>query len=64
MRVDKKKLDLWRAKRCMSSRELENAAKVSSVTLAKIGKRDTNAVVVGKLARALGIEPEELLADE
>lgn len=64
MRVDKKKLDLCRAKKCMSAKDMLKAANVSSVTISKIDTKEINAVVVGKLARALGVEPEEILADE
>lgn len=64
MKIDKRKLDLCRAKKCMTTKDLLKEAKVSSVTISKIGTKETKALVVGKLARALDVEPEDILADE
>ena len=62
MRIDKEKLDLILARRCMCISELRN--KFSTVTLTRINSGENVQVkTVGRLANALDCDPQELIAD-
>lgn len=64
MKIDKRKFDLLRAKRCMTTQQLAKAANVSTATIYSIGKTaETKAVIVGKFAKALGVEPEDIIEE-
>ncbi len=62
MKLDKNKLELARAKKCMTVKALANAAKVSCTPI--VNCEHVNAVTAGKIAKALGVPVEELLAEE
>lgn len=64
MRIDKSALELLRAKNCMSASELTRVAKISSGTLQRAQNGDVNPKVVGKLAAALGVDPEDIIVKE
>lgn len=63
MLISIERLNLAQAKACMSSKELQEAAKISDVTLSRIrnGEQKPRLQTIGKLARALGIDPAELI---
>lgn len=65
MKVNKKKMQIALARKCMS---LSEAAKVAdmpyqSVLNAQKG-RGISPVTLGKIARALGVDPEEIVDNE
>lgn len=64
MKIDRKKFELARARSCKGQKELEAAGiprgTLSSVMTGKSMRPET----VGRIARALGIDVTEILADE
>lgn len=62
MKLSKNKLELFRAKKCMTVRELAKAARVSCSPIVNCDK--VNPVTAGKIAKALDVDVEELLAEE
>lgn len=63
MKIDKAKLDMALAKRCINLRSLR--ADMSAQTLSRIRQgADVRPATLGKLARALGCNPAELIAEE
>ena len=63
MKIDKRKFELLRAKKVMSIKDLSEAAGVSSATICNYTD-DVNPVSLGKIARALNVEPEDIIVDE
>jgi transcriptional regulator with XRE-family HTH domain len=66
MEVDTEKLKKLRRRRVLSMRELEELSGVSHNTIWRIEARRQGAHprTIRKLAKALGVEPEELLREE
>lgn len=66
MEVDTQKLKELRRRRVLSMRELEGLSGVSHNTIWRIesGRQGAHPRTVRKLAKALGVEPEELLREE
>ena len=64
MKIDKRKLDLCRARKCMSSQQLLKLSRVSTSTLYGTKGKEVSALTVGKIAAALGVDPEEIVVDE
>ena len=66
MEVDTKKLKELRRRRGLSMRELEELSGGSHNTIWRIesGRQGAHPKTIRKLAKALGVEPEELLKKE
>lgn len=65
MKLDKKKVEIAMARACMSYTELSEAAGIGPKNLrTTLGKSDSRPVTVGRIARALGVDVLEILADE
>ena len=65
MKVDRKKLELAMARACMNSADLPAAAGLPRPTVqnAIVGK-GIRPGTLGRIARALGVDPAELLKEE
>lgn len=63
MQIDGNKLKMVLIRKCWSVSELARRAEVSPATLSHIINKGgiSNTATVGKISRALGIEPPELL---
>lgn len=66
MKINKAKLDLILAKKCMGVLELAEISNVAKAILYKIGKPDANLrpISVGKIAKALEVDVTELIEQE
>ena len=64
MKLDKFKLDLYRAKRGISIKDLAKKAGVSVNVLCKPQGASIPALALGRIAKALGVDPEELIIEE
>lgn len=66
MRIDEKKLKIAMARACMNRNDLVKASGVALGTLCGISAKGGKAAVitVGKLAKALGCDVTEILADK
>lgn len=66
MEVDTERLRELRRRRVLSMRELEELSGVSHNTIWRIeaGRQGAHPRTIRKLAKALGVEPEELLKKE
>ena len=65
MKADRKKLELAMARACMESADLPAAAGLPRPTVqnAIVGK-SVRPVTLGRIAKALGVDPAELLKEE
>lgn len=65
MKVNRQKLELAMARACMTSAELPKAAELPRATVqnAVVGK-GVRPATVGKIARALGVDPAEIIKTE
>ncbi|GLU98487.1 helix-turn-helix domain-containing protein [Megamonas funiformis] len=65
-KLDLFKFDLARAKKCYNKKQLSQKAGLSYDNLMKIlsGKINLTATSLGKIAKALDVEPIELIQDE
>ena len=63
MRINSTKLKFAMARKCMSSRDLAESANVSydSVISYLSRRRDTTPKTLGKIAKALEVDPSELI---
>ena len=65
MKIDKSMLELYMARKCMSVIELAKAAKISRETVYGIWKgENAKPETVGKIAKALDVDPIFLLNDK
>lgn len=65
MKIDKSMLELYMARKCMSVIELAKAAKISRETVYGIRKgENAKPETVGKIAKALDVDPILLLSDK
>ncbi len=64
MKLNKYNFDLIRAKRCMQVKDIAVAAEVSTVTIQNGYKRDIAPECIGKIAKALGVDVEEIIEKE
>ncbi|WP_444313578.1 helix-turn-helix domain-containing protein [Megamonas funiformis] len=66
MIIDRKKFDLAMAKKCINLKELKDLAHISNSTITKVlaGKIPLQPKTLGKIAKALEVEPADLLQDE
>lgn len=64
MKLDNRKLEMWLARRCMTLSSLRCEG-VSPQTITRIRSgADVKPVTVGKIAKALGVDPAELIEME
>lgn len=65
MKADRKKLELAMARACMESRDLPAVAGLPRPTVqnAIVGK-GVRPATLGRIARALGVDPAELIQEE
>lgn len=65
MKVDRKKLEMAMARACMNSADLPEAAGLPRATVnnAIVGK-GVRPGTLGRISRALGVDPSELIAEE
>lgn len=61
MRLNHKKIELLRAKRCLTVKDLCKAAGVSYTVMAPRTGNDVGPISAGKLAKALGVDVEEII---
>lgn len=65
MKADRKKLELEMARSCMSTEELAIKAKMPLSTVKNvITGRSVRPVTMGKVARALGVDPDCILVTD
>lgn len=63
MKISNAKLNLLLAQKCMQKKDLKEA--VSKTTLSKIAKGEKiSPFIVGKIARALNVDVEEIIEQE
>lgn len=65
MKINPDRFVMAKASTCMSNREIQALAKVSSVSLTRIGKGEgeTRPQTVGRIAKALGVTVEYLIGE-
>lgn len=63
MKIDNYKLDLLLAKRCMNLRDLRAGTSPQTLTRIRRGEEVLPATL-GRIAKALGVDPAELLKEE
>ena len=63
MKLDKKKLELARAKGCMTLKDLREKAKCSPNTIQKGLAVDIDPSVIGRIAEALGVDVIEIIQE-
>ena len=64
MTIDKGKFELACANACMPAYKVLKAANVSTCVLPRIMRgNNVRAVTVGKIAKALGVMPKEIIAE-
>lgn len=65
MKLSTTKLQLVMAEKCMTVTELYKKADISRSTLQQIrtGRNDPKPVTIGKIAKALGVTPSEIVED-
>ena len=62
MKLSREKIDLYRAAKCFSVKDLAEEYGVSRARMHSIlGQRDVTPLVAGRMARALGVEVTEIL---
>lgn len=66
MKINKKRLQLLMMKNCMTTEALAKAAGigVATVNILLHHERRTLPVTIGKVAKALNVNPEELIEEE
>ena len=65
MKADKKKLELEMARACMNPGDLAKAAGVPRTTLNNFLRgNNPRPATLGRVAKALGVDPSELIAKE
>ena len=63
MRINKREIDLLRASKCMTARELSKKARVSYTAICKDGA-EVSVMTLGKIARALDTDPRSIILPE
>lgn len=64
MRLDRKKIQLKMAILCMNQQQLEDKSGVSRQTISAVmSGRSCRPELLGKIARALEVEPSEIIED-
>lgn len=63
-RIDKKKLFLACANRCLGTSEAIKAAGCSTMTFQRINnEKPVQSVTIGKIAKFLGVKPSDIIAE-
>ncbi|SCJ97737.1 Uncharacterised protein [uncultured Eubacterium sp.] len=63
MKLNKYAVEMLRARRCITTNQLANNAKVSAVTIRRGYENNIDAVCVGKFAKALNINVEDIIQE-
>lgn len=65
MKINPHRFVMAKANTCMTNRDIQALAKVSSVSLTRIGNGDgeTRPQTVGRIAKALGVSVEYLIGE-
>ena len=63
MKIDKEKLSIALARKCMGTRDLATATKLGEATIVKIrsGKQEARTQTIGKIAKALEVDVSEII---
>ena len=66
LKLDRKKLELAMADKCLNFKELKDIANISNSTISKIleSKMPLSPKILGKIAKALDVKPVELIKNE
>ena len=66
LQLDRRKLDLILAERCYNLTDVTKRAGLSSALVTKVvsGKYTLTTKTLGKMAKALGVKPADLIKDE
>ncbi len=65
MHIDPKKIKLLMARRCMNNKRLAEMAVITQPTISKaISGSNVRTDTVGLIARALGVDPSEIIKEE
>ena len=64
MKLNRQAIDLRRARQCISIAMLARRAGISASSINNGYKKGVTAVVAGKIARALEVDPEEIILKE
>lgn len=66
LQIDRKKIELAMASKCLNFKELKNLANISNSTITKIleNKIPLTPKTLGKIAKALDVKPADLIKDE
>ncbi|MEA5004314.1 MAG: hypothetical protein VB081_12575 [Christensenella sp.] len=65
MKLDRKKLDLAKARTCLSTAQLIEKANIPSGTYCSaIRCNNVRPETVGKIAKALGVDPAEIIKED
>lgn len=62
MKLDHNKLDILRARNCLTMSQLAKAAGVSTASIVR--SKNPSVITVGRVARALGVDVEEIIVKE
>lgn len=65
LKIDRRKLDLIMAKQCVNLSETTKKAGLSSALVTRVvnGRYTLTTKTLGKLAKALNVEPQDLIQD-
>lgn len=64
MKIDRNKLEIAKARACMSTSDMLKTANVPQGTYSRILTHNTTAKTAGKIAKALGVDVLDIIADE
>lgn len=64
MRIDRKALDLLRARQCLTIKCLSKKAGVSTATLCAPNNRELTPTTIGRIAKALDVDVGEIIVKE
>ena len=62
-KLNKEAVLILSAKKCMTQKEVAQNAGISTMTMRKGFKEPISLTIIGKLARALGVEIEEIILE-
>lgn len=64
MKLDRKKFDLASARACMSINDIAEKTGIPRPTISNVAlERGTSPVTLGKIARALGVDPLDIIKE-
>lgn len=64
MKLNRKKVELLRAEKCLSVSEVISKANIGRATFYKACSHDVDAVIVGKIAKALDVPVSSIIIQE